>query len=77
MKKFFICAAVAAAAVFGVMKANDVNTNSKMSDLQLENVDALADPPEYNVSVPFYCVGGGPCATLSDGFQLQGVMFGL
>ena len=40
MKKFFICAAVAAAAAFGVMKATDVN-NSKMSDLQMENVEAL------------------------------------
>lgn len=77
MKKVFFIAAVVAAAAFGVMKANDLNTNRKMSDLQLENVDALADPPEYNVSVPFYCVGGGPCATLPDGFQLQGVMCGL
>lgn len=45
MKIFFISAAVVAAAAFGVMKAN-VNVNDKMSDLQLDNVEALADPPE-------------------------------
>lgn len=42
MKKVFFIAAVAAAAVFGVMKTTDVN-NSNMSDLQLENLELLAE----------------------------------
>lgn len=43
MKKFFVVAAVIAASVFGVMKANSVYTTNKMSNLQLENVEALAE----------------------------------
>ncbi len=41
MKKVFFIAAVVVAAAFGVMKAADVNNSSKMSDLQMENVEAL------------------------------------
>ncbi len=41
MKKVFFIAAVVAASIFGVMKANDVNSNSKMSDLQMENIEAI------------------------------------
>lgn len=43
MKKVFFIAAVVAAAAFGVMKANDVNVTYNMSDLQLENVELLAE----------------------------------
>lgn len=47
MKKFFIIAAVAAASIFGLVKANDVNVNNNMSELQMENVELLAEG-EYN-----------------------------
>lgn len=47
MKKVFFIAAVVAAAVFGVMKATDTNTSSTMSDLQMENVEALANGDDY------------------------------
>ncbi|MDD6003888.1 MAG: NVEALA domain-containing protein [Bacteroidales bacterium] len=43
MKKFFIIAAVAAASIFGLVKANDVNVNNNMSELQMENVELLAE----------------------------------
>lgn len=64
MKKFFLCAAVVAAAVFGVMKATDVN-NSNMSDLQMDNIEALGwgpGDPEHNSPCPHGCVAGsGGC----------------
>ena len=41
MKKLFFCAAIVAAAVFGVMKATEVNNT--MTDLQMENVELLAE----------------------------------
>lgn len=44
MKKHIFCAAVIAVTAFGVMKTTDVNKNSKMSYLQLENVEAMANP---------------------------------
>lgn len=50
MKKLFICAVVVAAAAFSVNKALDVNY-SNMSDLQLENIEALGwgpGDPEHN-----------------------------
>ena len=61
MKKIILCAAVVAAAVFGVMKATDVN-NSKMSDLQLENVEALAQLPE---GTPYPCTDEWGGCTIS------------
>ena len=48
MKKLFICAAVIAAAAFGVMKATETNVTNKMSDLQMENVELLAEGEGYN-----------------------------
>lgn len=46
MKKVFFIAAVVAAAAFGVMKATETNVNNTMSDLQLENVEVLAQEGE-------------------------------
>jgi len=43
MKKLFFCAAVIAAAAFGVMKVTDVDNNIKMNVLQLENLELLAE----------------------------------
>lgn len=54
MKKFFICAAVVAASIFGVMKATDVISNSNMSDVQLENVEAIANPEGLMEEGPYY-----------------------
>ncbi len=45
MKKVFFIAAVVAASIFGVMKATDINTDN-ISNLQLENIEALADGAE-------------------------------
>lgn len=49
MKKLFILAAVIAVSVFGVIKANDLTINSKMTELQMENIEALAqeEPKAY------------------------------
>jgi len=41
MKKIFISAAVVAASVFGFYTANQNNAKANLSDLQLENVEAL------------------------------------
>ncbi len=49
MKKFFIIAAVVGAAVLSVIKATDINENHKMSDLQMENVEALAVDGEVTI----------------------------
>ena len=43
MKKIFFITAIAAAAVFGLMKATDVNVNNGLSDLQMENMELLAE----------------------------------
>ena len=43
MKHFFICAAVVAAAAFGVMKANNVNSDNDLTAFQLDNVELLAE----------------------------------
>ncbi len=72
MKKFFIIAAVAAASIFGLVKANDVNVNNSMSDLQMENLEALGQKTA-EVVVDFICIGGGHCATMPDGVELTGV----
>lgn len=56
MKKFILCAAVVAAAVFGVIKANELNNN--MTDLQMENVEALARRGDAS----------GPCCVSSSGY---------
>lgn len=72
MKKLFICAAVIAAAAFGVMKATETNVNNSMSDLQMENLEALGQKPG-EVVVDFICIGGGHCATMPDGVEMTGV----
>ena len=46
MKKIFISAAVVAAAVFGVYTANQNNAMAQMSDLQMENIEALGQDGE-------------------------------
>ena len=44
MKKVIFGLAVVAAAAFGVYNANKDNAKAQMSDLQSENVEALASP---------------------------------
>ena len=46
MKKIFISAAVVAASVFGVYTANQNNAMAQMSDLQMENIEALGQQGE-------------------------------
>ena len=43
MKKLFFCAAIVAAAAFGVMKANNVNADNDLAAFQLDNVELLAE----------------------------------
>lgn len=43
MKKIIVCAAVIAVSIFGVIKANDINNKSTMSNLQMENIELLAE----------------------------------
>ena len=67
MKKLFFCAAIVAAAAFGVMKANNVNSNNN-SDLQLKNVELTAEGEcsvmKRNGDVKFSCVGeSGECSS--------------
>lgn len=49
MKKIILCATVVASTVFGVMKATEVNNNN-MSDIQLKNVELLAEGENDGVS---------------------------
>lgn len=58
MKKFFICAAVVAAAAFGVMKTNDIINNNK-STLKLENIEALANCEPGQADCDKVCTGRG------------------
>jgi len=58
MKKIFISAAVVAASVFGVYTANQNNAKANLSDLQKENLEALADNDKKPViTVGTICVG--------------------
>lgn len=70
MKKFFICAAVAAASIFGIVKANDVNTNN-LANLQMDDVEMLAEGEGCTVYIfgwVLYCVDtNGTCFSYSDG----------
>ena len=43
MKKFFICSAIVVAATLGVIRTTDSKINSTMSNLQIENVELLAE----------------------------------
>lgn len=43
MKKILFYAVVAAASVLSVLKATETSNNNKMSDLQLENIQLLAE----------------------------------
>ena len=63
MKKIFISAAVVAASVFGVYTANQNNAMANLSDLQKENLEALADNDKKPViTVGTICVGSsGSC----------------
>lgn len=69
MKKIIICAAVVAAAVFGVMKATDVNVNNGLSDLQMENIEVLAQQSEPDNKYYKYVEPGThvPCCCMSPG----------
>ncbi|MBR4326181.1 MAG: hypothetical protein IKP73_11715 [Bacteroidales bacterium] len=49
MKKVIFGLAVVAAAAFGVYTANKDNAEAQMSNLQLENVEALAQTVEITV----------------------------
>ena len=48
MKKLIISAVVVVGAIFGVYAANQSNNEVVMSDLQIENVEALADRGDNN-----------------------------
>ena len=53
MKKLFFGMAVVAAAAFGVYTANKDNAEAQMSNLQMENIEILAEG-ESNVSYCFW-----------------------
>ena len=62
MKKLFVLAAVIAASVFGVIKANDVINDNNMSNLKMDDVEFLAEgarergPSGTNwATIEYYC----------------------
>lgn len=59
MKKLFLSAAIVAAAVFGVMKATEVNNN--MTAMQMENVEALANGGDDSFNDPCKPKNGRYC----------------
>lgn len=73
MKKFFISAAVVAAAVCGVFTANQVNNEVAMNDLQLENVEALASGESMITKNAWVPVGSWGYA-LPDGHYCQNTL---
>jgi len=48
MKKLFFGMAVVAAATFGAYNANKTNADSQMSDLQMENLEIIAEGESGN-----------------------------
>lgn len=61
MKKLFFGMAVVAAATFGAYNANKTNANSQMSDLQMENVEILAEGEDNTKSYCYWDPYAGRC----------------
>lgn len=51
MKKLILSAAIVAASAFSVIKATETNKEDRMSDLQLANVEALADALDSKIPI--------------------------
>lgn len=54
MKKIILSAAVVAAALCGVFTANQVNNEVAMNDLEMENVEVLAEGEDVHTIVNAY-----------------------
>ncbi len=65
MKKFIIGVVIAVVCAFA---ASGVINESELTELQVENIEALAIKPK--VDVPFICKGIGVCR--HEGFEMQG-----
>ncbi|MCQ2975507.1 MAG: NVEALA domain-containing protein [Bacteroidales bacterium] len=73
MKKFFLVA-IAVAGAWGVFQANQ-NNNVQLSDLQLENVEALAQRGyEITVQSPCFLVNPYICYP-DDDYLMKGVVY--
>ncbi len=55
MKYFFICLTVVVAATLGVIKATEPNVNRTMSNLQIENVELLAEGEPTQADCYLHC----------------------
>lgn len=69
-KKFFAAAAIAALMCAGGYFAKSATTpNDGLSDLELANAEALADGPEWEITIPFHvgCFTGDFGCLLHDG----------
>ncbi len=61
MKKMILFAAIVVAAAFSVIKATETNDKDQMSDLQLANVEALAQSSDSNMPIACRARVGAVC----------------
>ena len=73
MKKI-ILGAVVAAAIFGGFTANQTSSEVAMSDLQVENLEVLAQTPEVSAGPICHEVSSDVCYKDPDnGYEMKGV----